>query len=353
MIAAGVVVALGGGFVAWKMLTPPKVISEIQLVTPADTVVEGQAAAVAFRLLINESGVLGQSAMQALAERGDRAVLFTKSGSAEGDAIAADDAGKFPLGRLKRGTTEMWPAVVHGDSTVLEWRLHYPVTVVSPREAQEAATAAFEKAVASLGSDTVSSDQALITQLQHLSEEHGGNLQPEDREALSAVTARIERLTTLRKSVYASADTVTVQDRIASVRRYVDSAKALRGPHYPTASADAESLKALDPTPIGTVLRVGVCPARCESDTRRVAQFAKGANVGLMIRYVRGSSGSLVVEWRHAGQALTTKPYTAEQYSSAGFRIWDQKTVSDTGPWDVRVLNARRQLVFRHTFNVK
>jgi hypothetical protein len=255
------------------------------------------------------------------------------------------------------GTTEIWPVVVHRDGKEVGSKARSSVTVLSSTEAIRDAITEFTREKALVRSDTIA-DSVLLDHLMHVSSMHGTILKDQAGlgDELNGLIARIQGLVNVRQHADSllSDTNVAVPEQLAALKAYVESAEAVRDGHGPTKASDASRLKELDPDPVGTVRLAGVCPAKCNSDTRRDSLFHRGDNVGLMVRYLRGNSGRLTVEWRRDGVTQgTPNQYVAETRTSEGFRIWDQKNVGDTGKWEVRVLNAKRRLVFRHPFVVK
>jgi hypothetical protein len=219
------------------------------------------------------------------------------------------------------------------------------VTVVTPASAKLAAIEEFGR-VKKLREDSTVSDSALLARLEHVKSEHGLVLESPYSEELAGLSAQIQGLVKARNRANSlRADTIPVPEYRAALKSYLDSAKAVRNGHGPTLAADQQQWDQSDPAPGGMSTKVAVGRKNFSEGLDSV--FTAGTKAYVTVTYQPGQPRDLWVEWYKMGQVVRAQriPVTIKQ------RYYDPEIV-DPGKWEVRVLNGKRQLLYRHHFVV-
>lgn len=289
---------------------------------------------------------------------GDRVVLLTSAaGVVRADTGHVAD-GAIALEGLVAGVAEVWPVLLraNGDSAGSKRR-----TVVLVTESTETVKRANESflAVRDAMRDSSVSDSALLGRIVQLDSSYGGILRDDlgRTDDLAAMLAGARALLAARQQAdsVAADSNATLPARYAALQRYLSLVGEHRGGRAPTSAADSARLAAFDARPVGTVLKAGVCIGYpCNDSASLIDKARVGDKVGVKAWYVTGSSRNAQLEWRRDGivQGART-PLTIEQYVAVGWRAQGVRDVREPGRWEVRVLNGRNQLVFRHAFDVQ
>ncbi len=359
-IIGAIVIAIAGAGGAYLMTRPKAAaIGDVRLTTTADTVplVNGGETMIAYEVLAGDRKTPVADATEAMRVSGDRIVLVSDDPSIVGIDSTHRAAGSFHLVGMKPGIARIWPLIVRSNGDSAGTKQRTTVTVTRSSASFEAAIAAFSDARAAARSDSVS-DAALRSRILRVDSLHGELLRgtggrAEDLTALLDGSRALIAARARADSVGADANT-TVQIKRAALQAYVDGVTAVREGHGPTLAADRVRLAELDPAPVGTVLKAGVCPGYpCDDSARLTSTFSTGQRIGVKVWYVAGSSKKLTFEWLRDGVKEKSKPETVDTRVESGFRMGGYHDVQSAGTWEVRVLNGNGQLVFRHPFVVR
>ncbi|MEZ4456381.1 MAG: CHAT domain-containing protein [Gemmatimonadales bacterium] len=353
---AAVAVA-GAAVTAWLLFRRPDPILGVSLYQRPDaTVVHGgttaAVVAVDYGAEIQVAGAA--NAIAELTRRKARAFLRSSDPTVV-PGVEADASGRFILAGARPGITTVWPVVIgqYGDSVVAK---DAPISVtVMPSPADSTLGREAWHAADSLRTDPSVPDADLLLRYRAVDSLHGMVLDPSQlRATMSRVTAlaatRARADSALRDPV------LTVQEKTRRLQAYVDSAVAIRGRNYPTRAADADSLKALDPSSIGTIApgEASICrppsSSFCAFGVAPDTVFAAGGAAVATVRWKKGPSGSgaFAFEWLAPDGSSTTK-----SFSTANERRYDKHEGLTPGTWEFRVRNERGQLVYRQRFVVR
>jgi hypothetical protein len=360
MAVAGAGVA-AAAVAAWLFLKGPDapvtripVVTDVSFYRTPDTVLVGGVGTGMVSVGYDvDSVATGGVATGVLARSGDRLVIGSLRASVL--EIADSAGGTFELRGVNPGTTEVWPMLVSrtsGDTIATGPRA--AIVVVPAPTAILGALAEF-RAVREIVNNDTTTDAEALARVEELEQRFGATLRGPGGMAdeVGSMLSGMRSLVAARRhadSVLADSNE-TVPAKQAALRAYTTLAGTVRSGHGPTLRADQVRIGELDAARVGTVLKANVCRYPCEAD-RRDTVFSAGTVVGIKAWYVRGSSGLVTFEWRRNGVIRKSTSYTTT-LNTAGYRTSDASPATESGSWDVRVLNGSRQLVFRHPFDVR
>jgi hypothetical protein len=357
-------VVVAGAVAAYVMRPKPEpnapvaravAIADVRLLKDTLSIVTGGDHHAEYGLFGPGSDTPIANADSVLRATGDRVFLV----SSAGEVVRADTShhanNAFALEGLTPGVAQIWPILLRANGDSAGSKRRTVVVVSESSENVKRANEAFRAADDAMRNDSLS-DVAVLQRVMQLDSLHGRVLRdssvgrPEDLEALLAGARALVAARQHADSVVADTN-LTMQARFAALQAYLQRAGEVRGGRGPTVTADSARLASLDPRPVGTVTRGAMCGGSrlcAESDALR-AEVAVNQQISVTVWFARGSSPSLTFVWRREGELERSNRLP----NNGAGRVFDPHTVSKPGRWDVRVLNGRNQLVFRHTFDVK
>jgi hypothetical protein len=357
-------VVVAGAVAAYVMRPDPApnpvpvaaVISDVRL-TATDTIrmLNGGAMSADYLLLGRESDRPPAGADSLLRVAGDRVILLSSDTTIVRVDSAHQTSGRFYLQGLRPGVARISPVLLRANGDSVGSRQFAAVRVEESEANFKRAWEAFH-AVEAAARDSSVSDSTLLQRVVLLDSTHGSLLRDSSRERPELLTQMIDGTRDLiatrqyADSILADSANTTMQVRYAALERYLALVGRVRSGRGPTVAADSARLKRLDPAPVGTVTWGAMCAGSrlCVPEDGLRSEVAINREISATVFFVRGSSGRLRFEWKGEDEVLTK-----DLSIDAPGRRYDPRTFTKPGRWDVRVLNGRNQLVFRHTFDVK
>ena len=286
------------------------------------------------------------------------------------DVVTVNHAGlslAFSVDGRREGTANVWAVGRRFDGQDI---VTDTIEVMVGPTAEVAAIKALDAARAAAGDSTVS-DRALRAMFADVGTNHAAALAALGRkDSVDLSIAELDSLIDLdaaaqRARSLGQSGQLTVDEERQALIAYLRKAMSVRMSRGPTASAYRTRADELQTSlkESGSVTTVAVCrsPAdgshcipRCPAATANPDVRAPSNPRFYTVCYVRGDSGDpdMSVELRAPDGSTTTNAGRVSTQVSNGYRVSNPLQAGRPGDWQIRVLNAAGQLVWRSTFNV-